>query len=158
MGGASASKLVSGGLCGFDVAADLVQIDFSVAPDDEGSSSSSFSFSSPSSSVNAMNSEFRALAFDETTPPQQAQKNKKQSTLRSLRSDAAELQQELLVPAGDPKLGSFLKQLEEQQRLILRMLLAERKEEASLVLLKAPLERLAAAGITEKVDVEEERS
>ena len=121
-GGAGSSRLVSGGLCGFDVAEDLLQVDFAAVADESSSTPT----------------EFRAAAFDEPQPKQ---------TLRSLRSQAAGL-----LPAGDPKLASFLKQLEAQQRLVLKMLLAERGggDKAVLLspLLKNPLARLAAAGMT----------
>lgn len=139
-GGESSRRFVSGGLCGFEVAEDLLKFDF-----DGGDNTSS-------------SAEFRAAAFDE---PQTRQK------LRSLRSQAAEL-----LPAGDPKLAKFLKELELQQRIILKMLseggIVGGKAEkggtvggdsssssslipASLVLsplLKNPLARLAAAGMT----------
>lgn len=140
-GGKSSSKFVSGGLTGFEVAEDLLKVDFAVLAATDGEASSV--------------SEFRAAAFDE---PQTKQK------LRSLRSQAAEL-----LPAGDPKLASFLKQLEAQQRIILRMLAegggviggskvgsgnggaGSDSIPASLMLnplLKNPLARLAAAGMT----------
>jgi len=153
-GGASGSEFVSGGLCGFRVAEDLLRADFAALASADGEASSC---SAPASAA-----EFRAAAFDEPEPKQ---------ALRSLRSQAAEL-----LPAGDPKLASFLKQLEAQQRIILRMLAESSAFEgggvkagsggagagvgdssssslipASLMLsplLKNPLARLAAAGMT----------
>lgn len=140
-GGKSSSKFVSGGLTGFEVAEDLLKVDFAALAATDGEASSV--------------SEFRAAAFDE---PQTKQ------TLKSLRSQAAEL-----LSTVDPKLASFLKQLEAQQRIILRML-AEGGDvigggkvgsgnggdsrdsiPASLMLnplLTNPLARLAAAGMT----------
>jgi len=134
-GGAEGSKFVSGGLCGFEVADDLLQVDFTVVTSEE----------------EAAAKEFRALRFDD--PPSK-------QVLRSLRSQAAEL-----LPAGDPKLARFLKQLEAQQRLILKLLAASEESggeggniesgnkslSSSLLLsplLKNPLARLEAAGMT----------
>ena len=149
-GGRSSSKFVSAGLCGFEVADDLLRFDFAAAASADGGGGGGGGDTSA-------NTEFRAPAFDQ---PQAKQ------TLRSLRSQAAEL-----LPAGDPKLASFLKQLEAQQRWIIKMMLAENGgagggklgtgdnnggDSSSLIpaslvlspLLKNPLARLAEAGMT----------